>query len=94
MPPGSSGRRRSPACVGTTVGDRGDRHYRQELARSHNNLGVLHNDLDKGSKAEEHFRRALGLQEKLAADFPAVAAYCQDLAGTHNNLGIALGSLL
>ena len=38
-------------------------------------------------EAEEQYRQALAIQEKLAADFPAVPDYRQDLARSHNNLG-------
>ena len=67
--------------------------YRQELAHSHNNLGILLADLGKRPEAEEQYRKALAIQEKLAADFPAVPEYRQDLARSHNNLGILLADL-
>jgi tetratricopeptide (TPR) repeat protein len=53
-------------------------------------LGVVLDDLGKRSEAEAAYRAALGIQERLAADFPAVPEYRQDLANSHNNLGIVL----
>ncbi len=60
---------------------------------SHNNLGVLLKGLGQGAAAEEQYRKALAIQEKLAADFPAVPDYRQDLALSHNNLGDLLAGL-
>jgi tetratricopeptide (TPR) repeat protein len=62
--------------------------YRQDLAGSHVNLGVLLAGLGKRAEAERHYRRALDFQEKLVAGAPAVPQYRQDLAGSHVNLGI------
>jgi serine/threonine protein kinase/tetratricopeptide (TPR) repeat protein len=67
--------------------------YRQELARHHNNLGVLLADLGKGAEAEQQYRQALAHQEKLAAEFPAIAAYRLDLPRNHHNLGFLLAGL-
>ena len=67
--------------------------YRQHLATSHNNLGNLLADLGKRQEAEEQYRKALTIQEQLAADFPAVPEYRLDLARSHNNLGILLAGL-
>jgi serine/threonine protein kinase/Flp pilus assembly protein TadD len=67
--------------------------YRQELARSHNNLGRLLADLGRRAAAEAAYRQALDIKKKLAADFPAVPEYRQDLAKSHNNLGILLSDL-
>jgi tetratricopeptide (TPR) repeat protein len=41
-------------------------------------------------EAEEQFRKALAIREKLAADFPAVPVYRLHLAGSHSNLGTLL----
>jgi serine/threonine-protein kinase len=67
--------------------------YRQWLAKSHNELGILLAELGKGPEAEAECRKALALQERLAADFPTVPAYRQELAGSHNDLGILLAEL-
>ena len=67
--------------------------YRQDLALSHNNLGNLLAGLGKRPEAEQQYRKALTIQEQLAADFPAVPAYRQDLAISHNSLGVLLAGL-
>jgi tetratricopeptide (TPR) repeat protein len=67
--------------------------YRQELARSHNNLGALLTDLGRRPEAEQQHRQALALREQLAADSPAVPQYRQELAESHNSLGVLLTDL-
>jgi serine/threonine protein kinase len=67
--------------------------YRQELAASHNNLGILHRELGKRAEAVVAYRTALKLYEQLAADFPSVPAYQGELATTHDNLGIVLNDM-
>ena len=42
---------------------------------SHNSLGYLLANLGRGAEAEEQYRQALVIQEKLAAEFPAVPEY-------------------
>jgi Flp pilus assembly protein TadD len=61
--------------------------YRSELARSHNDLGILLKDLGKPAEAEAAYGQALALRQKLASDFPAVPRYRQDLAGSYVNHG-------
>lgn len=61
--------------------------YRRDLAASHNNLGVLLDDLGKRSEAETEYRSAMALREKLAADFPAVPGYRVELGGSYCNFG-------
>ena len=60
---------------------------RRKLAQSHNGLGDLLAGLGKRPEAEEQFRKALAIQEKLAAEFPAGPDYRKDLADCYNNLG-------
>jgi serine/threonine protein kinase/Flp pilus assembly protein TadD len=67
--------------------------YREELAKSHNNLGIQLAGLGKRVEAEAAYRQALAVQERLAADFPAVPQYRQELARSHNNLGNLLAEL-
>jgi serine/threonine protein kinase len=70
--------------------------YRQDLAASQFNLaGLLHKlpDRDKRSGAEETFRRALAIREKLAAEYPVVLKYRQDLAASYASLGLLLVEL-
>jgi tetratricopeptide (TPR) repeat protein len=61
--------------------------YRLELAGSHNNLGNLLVVLGRRTEAEAAYRQALLLQEKLAADLPAVPQYRLELAGSQVNIG-------
>ena len=49
--------------------------------------------MGKRPEAEEQYRKALAIQEKLVAEFPAVPEYRRDLALSHNNLGILLSGL-
>jgi tetratricopeptide (TPR) repeat protein len=64
--------------------------YRQGLALSHNNLGILLRDTGRPREAEEAYRRALSLQQELAAGRPAVPDYRRELAGSYYNLGTLL----
>jgi serine/threonine protein kinase/tetratricopeptide (TPR) repeat protein len=68
-------------------------YYRQILARSHNDQGVVLAELGKRAQAEDAYRQALTILEKLAADFPAEPQYRRDLALSHNNLGNLLADL-
>jgi tetratricopeptide (TPR) repeat protein len=61
--------------------------YRQELARSHNNLGVLLAGLGKRAEADAAYLQALAIQAKLAVDFPAVPRYRIELAHGQTNFG-------
>jgi tetratricopeptide (TPR) repeat protein/tRNA A-37 threonylcarbamoyl transferase component Bud32 len=61
--------------------------YRQRLAQSHNNLGVLLAEAGRLKEAAGEYRQAEDLYQQLAHDFPAVPEYRQDLAGNHANLG-------
>jgi tetratricopeptide (TPR) repeat protein len=61
--------------------------YRQELARSHNNLGVLLKDQNRAEEPAEHCRKALAIRQKLADDFPSDPDCRYELAGTYFNLG-------
>jgi tetratricopeptide (TPR) repeat protein len=64
--------------------------YRQDLARSHTNLGLLLQNTGRLKEAEGEYRRALDLFQQLARDFPAVPEYRQELAASHNSLGLLL----
>jgi tetratricopeptide (TPR) repeat protein len=61
--------------------------FRQDLATTQNNVGVLLRDLGRMQEAEAAFGEAVALQEQLAAGFPNRPEFRQDLAKTHNNLG-------
>jgi tetratricopeptide (TPR) repeat protein len=64
--------------------------YRQELAMTHNNLGLLLQATGRVAEAEKAYRQALQLYERLVAEHPQVPQYRQELAMTHNNLGVLL----
>jgi tetratricopeptide (TPR) repeat protein len=64
--------------------------YRQDLAKSHNDLGLLLRATGRPKDAETAWRDALDLRKALADGFPAVPGYRADLATTHNNLGALL----
>jgi serine/threonine-protein kinase len=70
--------------------------YRQDLARTHNNLGALYTDLGRRTgpdSAESSHRAAVKIFQKLAADFPNMPEYRQDLGESYNGLGILLADL-
>jgi tetratricopeptide (TPR) repeat protein len=61
--------------------------YCQDLAKHHNNLGALLRALGRRPEAEAEYRRAIALQEQLAADFPTGSQYAVGLGGSYCNLG-------
>jgi tetratricopeptide (TPR) repeat protein/tRNA A-37 threonylcarbamoyl transferase component Bud32 len=61
--------------------------YRQELARSHTNLGLLFAEERRKDEAEEAYRQALAIREQLVAEWPTVPSYQQELARTQMYLG-------
>jgi serine/threonine protein kinase/tetratricopeptide (TPR) repeat protein len=62
--------------------------YRQGLAKSHNELGILLRDLGKRREAEAAYRQALAIRQQLVDDVPSEPNYLRDLAQTYNDLGI------
>jgi tetratricopeptide (TPR) repeat protein len=64
--------------------------FRQELAASHNNRGVLLSDTGRLPEAEKDYGQALGIYKQLAADFPARPEFRKDLATSHSNRGLLL----
>jgi tetratricopeptide (TPR) repeat protein len=67
--------------------------YRNGLALSHNNLGVLLADLGKRPEAEEQYRKALAIWGKLVAEFPAMPDHRKHVGVSHINLGLLLAGL-
>jgi serine/threonine-protein kinase len=61
--------------------------YRQDVARSYYNLGILLRDLGKPKEAEAAYHDALNIQAQLSAEFPEVPRYRQELAASRNSLG-------
>jgi serine/threonine protein kinase/tetratricopeptide (TPR) repeat protein len=64
--------------------------YREKLARTDNNLGVLLAELGNEAEAETAFRHAVTLRAKLADKFPKVPPYGRDLAASYNDLAFLL----
>jgi serine/threonine protein kinase len=64
--------------------------FRQNLAMSHLNRGILLRDTGRLKEAETANADALAIMKQLAADFPTRPEYRQDLARGQNNLGILL----
>ena len=60
--------------------------YRNDLATTYYNLGVLYRDLNKYDKTEKYCLHALEINEHLAKENPE--KYREDLATTYNNLGV------
>jgi serine/threonine-protein kinase len=67
--------------------------YQNDLASTHNDLGVLLDDLGKRDEALEEYQQARRLRRKLVGAHPDVPGYQKDLAKTHNNLGVLLDGL-
>ena len=64
-------------------------HYRDDLAGTYGNLGMLLNGMgpDRRDEAARVFDQAVKLFECLAAEYPSVPIYRFNLANTRNNLG-------
>jgi serine/threonine-protein kinase len=67
--------------------------YRQELAASHNNLGMLLHDARGLKEAENAYRSAVNVFRQLVVDFPTDPVYQAELAKSYNNLGKLLRSM-
>lgn len=65
----------------------GEAEPRRETALAARQLGDTHEQQGKLAEAEEAYRKALAVQEKLVQEFPAARAYRHDLAGTCSRLG-------
>jgi eukaryotic-like serine/threonine-protein kinase len=65
--------------------------YRESLASSQHNLGILLTDLGNSRDAETAFRHSVAIHEKLAEDFPQKKLfYHGDLAANYVDLGVNL----
>ena len=63
------------------------------LAQSWNNLGILRREENRMDEAEQAYREALAIKEKLAERYSSVTQYRQDLAASLNNLGTLVSSI-
>jgi tetratricopeptide (TPR) repeat protein len=61
--------------------------------RVHNNRGIVLLGRGWGAEALAAFEEALGIQEKLVADYPIIADYRRELGMSYNNQGILLHRL-
>ena len=75
--------RKSPAVV----------QFRRDLAISHNNLGRAYSESGDPGHADESFRQAREILEKLAKDYPDDLNIHSSLAGVLNNCGMMLEQL-
>jgi tetratricopeptide (TPR) repeat protein len=66
--------------------------YQGELALRYDGLASQLAMQGKHKQAEEHYRKAIAMQEKLAAEFPSVPEVQRDLAGIYCNFGHQLKS--
>jgi tetratricopeptide (TPR) repeat protein len=64
--------------------------FRQDLARTHTNLGLLLGETGRHKDAEVAYRDALAIEKQLAAEYPGRPEFRHDLANNHNNLGVLL----
>jgi tetratricopeptide (TPR) repeat protein len=64
--------------------------YRQNLAMSYGELGILLTELGQRSEAEQAYRRELQIEEQLVAEAPTDPDCPYDLANGYNNLGTLL----
>jgi serine/threonine protein kinase len=61
--------------------------FRQGVAKSHNNRGILLCGTGRRQQAEQDYNHALSIYQQLAAKFPSRAVFRQELATSHNNRG-------
>src|SRR5262249_31849064 len=61
--------------------------FRQDLAKSYNNLGSVLIDLGRIPDAQRQYEQALALRERLVAEFPTIVASRIGLGGCQTNLG-------
>ena len=70
----------------------GDREILHEASQAYLRLGLAYEGLGRLDDASSSFREALVIQQKLASDYPTVAAYRRALSQTYHALG-RLGQL-
>jgi eukaryotic-like serine/threonine-protein kinase len=71
------------------VGNKVNRLYQGDLARTYNNLGYAHARQGDWKNAEMCYRDAVRLQQVLVEASPLAASYRRDLAISYNNIGMA-----
>jgi tetratricopeptide (TPR) repeat protein len=68
-------------------------NFQKTRSHSWNNLGMVRREQERLPEAEQAYRAALAIKERLAEKFPSVTQYRMDLAASLNNLGALLTSL-
>jgi tetratricopeptide (TPR) repeat protein len=64
--------------------------YRQNLAKSHLNRGILLSKTGRLEEAKKAYDQALSIRKQLAADFPSQPEFRENLATSYNSRGILL----
>ena len=67
--------------------------FQHDLAKSHNNIGVLLSATGKPAEALAAYEQARAIEERLARENPTVTQFQSDLAGSHNNIGMVLSDI-
>jgi tetratricopeptide (TPR) repeat protein len=67
--------------------DSADPVLRHETGRAYARVGTIQRMLGRHDRAEEAYRKALAVFERLAAEFPGEAAYRHELAASHTDQG-------
>jgi eukaryotic-like serine/threonine-protein kinase len=62
--------------------------FRQQLAASHNNRGMVPHATGRLKEAEQDWNEALSICKQLVADFPTSPEFRQELANSHGNRGV------
>jgi tetratricopeptide (TPR) repeat protein len=66
--------------------------FRQALASSHSNRGIVLSGTGRLKEAEQDYDQAVSIDKQLAAEFPNRPEFREDLAKSHNNRGRLLGA--
>ena len=61
--------------------------FQSDLAKSHNNIGILRSELGRRAEAMASYEKALAIRERLVREFPTVTQFQSDLARSHHNIG-------
>src|SRR5262249_47345298 len=67
-----------------------DPAVRHRTADAYRRVGDIQSELGQPAQAEASYRQAIGLADKLVADFPGAPEYCHDLAFLQSQLGTLL----
>jgi serine/threonine protein kinase/Flp pilus assembly protein TadD len=79
-------------CAEAVAKKPGDPDLREGFARCHQSVGDTMARAGDFAEAEQAFRKAVALREKLATDYPSEASYAVALASTYGHLSRVLNS--